>query len=767
MTQSTARPSQRKIDVRSTGTMPPLRGRLYYQHQSTVATPRPDRLGTLLAIVTEIVTDFALLASLLLVTSAVIVMPQDLYVVALAALASSVMCAIAYRMISLNINRKLAQHAQRVSPAQVAEGTAGVVPLQEPPPTTPPSVRGADMMRTAVATLAVLLLVLALALVLFEFNLADKALVFGLPIALFPFSYLAYVAFQRNIRIERLKRDFYLLDARWDDQLFFQSQGFFNFALHIVLAVAATVLGILIFFLPPVTEFSPQFQSLIDEQALQAMRYGFIGAYLFAAQLIYRRYTTYDLQPTVYLYCALTIISGLAFNYVTFQAISTIANNPDLSDGLGGGVFAIIAFALGFFPLLALQWISRAAYGALGLTNRRSEALPLSLIDGISQLHETRLRDHGVDNVQNLASVDIPFLLVNTTFSAQEVIDWVDQAILYMYVAPSEIESFRRGRIRTVSDFRDTWRTMYMPTGEHDAEAWEQTRTQKALQLQSTPDQLDLLFRATERGPNIQHIMNYWRNADIELVRLLNYKYNALLEESLFLSEEQHEELAERRVLIDQYCRESDNGVQATNGQSLAGLGRLTMQLCLNPSTRRSERVESAINYYIAALDMNARVNEQSIDDLKFLTDVQMGFVDDELKRADLAKADNELEAERKHLERAQTLTQGAVQASRRFYGNGSCNISYLSKLAEIKRRLGEPREARRMLNDALELAQSVRHFNPDLIDLIKAQLSTLDASLATVTLTTDTPSLPTKELVSLGDGSTPPPAVTDTTLEQ
>ena len=155
---------------------------------------------------------------------------------------------------------------------------------------------------------------------------------------------------------KRLRRDFQLLDAKWDRALFEQSQGVMNFALHIMLAMLATAGGLVIFRFATVEEIAP----LLTEQTLWAMRYGFLGAYLFSIQIIYRRYTTYDLLPSVYLYCALTMIGGLIFNYALSVAIvgtptaELAANSETLPVAL-----SVIAFALGFFPLLAVQWLSR------------------------------------------------------------------------------------------------------------------------------------------------------------------------------------------------------------------------------------------------------------------------------------------------------------------------------------------------------------------------------------------------------------------------
>lgn len=373
--------------------------------------------------------------------------------------------------------------------------------------------------RFSVAALSVGLGGFGLALILAKYGILDDFLLIFPLTAFFPFSYLAYIAFQRDLRIKRLKLDFDLLGLTWDEGLAQQSQGFWNFALHIVLAMMVTIMGLSLFAANGGTFSITTLLGTVTiaPATLKALQYGFIGSYLFAVQLVYRRYTTYDLHPTVYMYSSLTMLAGLIFNYVAFEGIHALAgSNTGAETGLGPGLEAILAFALGFFPLLAIQWMGRIVTNVLGTTSSRSDQLPLSLLDGISTLHETRLRDHGIDNLQNLAAVDLPFLLINSTFNTQEVLDWVDQACLYLHLEQGEIQNFRQARIRTISDFREIWKPFYQlkPTADDAAATKARTDKAKLLGTNVTPEQLDLLYQATNSGPNLHYIIHYWRNAD-------------------------------------------------------------------------------------------------------------------------------------------------------------------------------------------------------------------------------------------------------------
>ena len=293
-----------------------------------------------------------------------------------------------------------------------------------------------------------------------------------------------------------------------------------SYYLHCGLAILASIVGAAIFCWRPGT--------LLDVNTLHGMQLGFLGAYIYCLNLVYRRYTTRDLQPHVYLSCGIGLIAGMVFNYAAFTAITSVANSqgPENAEfkGVGAGGAAILAFSLGYFPNLAIRWFGRISRSSVRERQRRSDALPLSLIDGISELHESRLQDEGIDNVQNLAAADIHDLVEKTPYSAQEIVEWVDQALLYLYVDPGEIDSFRRAGVRSVTDFRDIWagftiRYKVQPDGtvvrsppRLSVNEFDDRRKDIAAQLATTEQRLDCLFLATEEGPNMEHVRTYWDN---------------------------------------------------------------------------------------------------------------------------------------------------------------------------------------------------------------------------------------------------------------
>jgi tetratricopeptide (TPR) repeat protein len=533
------------------------------------------------------------------------------------------------------------------------------------------------------------------AFILHNQNPGTFLLIFAIA-GIFPISALAYQIFQRETQLEELQRDFALLGfIRRDPQAgvsvdilrrYNRTYNPWHFAIHSTLVVLITMLGLGLFFWPPGT--GPN--DLVDMNTLQAMRYGFVGAYVFSIQLIYRRYTTLDLQLTVYLNCVLTLIAGLVFNYVAFETISNVsssAGNSSPTTGAEAGIAAIVAFSLGYFPYLAIGWFNRLAHGALGARQRRSDQLQLGLIDGISQLHETRLRDEGIDNIQNLASVQIDELLLKTRFTAQQVIEWVDQAVLYLYLEPSEIDSFRRGGVRTINNFQAYWescsvervtkgnRNQGLGSVVNIPDELREARQSQAQQLQSTCEHLDILYRTTLFGPNMAYIENYWKNTkdlaqetqqSVLEVRKAEDK-RLILEMSKFMYNVSPD-LADERV-------QSAAAELASLIPSGTGFDRLVDEQEISPDAMvRLAWVASNARDYDSAIKIYKRVIEQYPDHALARNDLAW-FYADTLRRSE-------------HLAEALRLAEEGVRLGRE--QELSDLPSYLDTLATVKIRMAE-----------------------------------------------------------------------------
>ncbi len=95
-----------------------------------------------------------------------------------------------------------------------------------------------------------------------------------------------------------------------------------------------------------------------------------------------------------------------------------------------------------------------------------AEAKPLTNIEGIDLYDRARLLDEGVSNVEGLAHHDLIELMLQTRIPAPRLVDWIDQAILYLHVGSSDLEGedsravsvgrLRAFGIRTATDLEQT-----------------------------------------------------------------------------------------------------------------------------------------------------------------------------------------------------------------------------------------------------------------------------------------------------------------------
>ena len=92
---------------------------------------------------------------------------------------------------------------------------------------------------------------------------------------------------------------------------------------------------------------------------------------------------------------------------------------------------------VGFFPLVGLQAMQKmtaVALRAVVPTLRTNH--PLSDLDGLTVWYESRLLELGVEDAQNLATANLVDVLLHSRVPVARLIDWVDQAILYLHLNP-------------------------------------------------------------------------------------------------------------------------------------------------------------------------------------------------------------------------------------------------------------------------------------------------------------------------------------------
>ena len=176
---------------------------------------------------------------------------------------------------------------------------------------------------------------------------------------------------------------------------------------------------------PVSTFFRPQ---------LTLVGYAFLGSYVFALLHVLRGYQRRDLHPK-------------AYNTVTVRILAAYALALVVGVAYDGPAAEVTMFFVGFMPQSALVWLKEklsvndGVWGVVPL----HEPAPLTDLEGIDLYDRTRLDEEGIANIHNLAHADIVELMSSTRISAAQLVDWTDQAILYLRVGGDAMARQQKG----------------------------------------------------------------------------------------------------------------------------------------------------------------------------------------------------------------------------------------------------------------------------------------------------------------------------------
>jgi len=279
-----------------------------------------------------------------------------------------------------------------------------------------------------------------------------------------------------------------------------------------------TVLCLIGWFIAIDPQFSPKSTGNSGPDDSTAMVFGdtpqnfaFLGAYFFGLQMLFRRFVHRDLGPNAFLAFASRIILAMIAVAVVTYAVPREMTSETIAGGIAWkDVLLVVAFTVGFFPQLVWKYI-RALFVAISFAklfapNFRPKQ-PLHLLDGLTVWQEVRLEEEDVENVPNMASVDIVDLMLRTRIPSERMIFWIDQAILLSVLgagqsyAPEDAAPGARLRdlgIKTATQFHDA-------TGEGQPQ-----RDLIAARLGSEEGKVSALRRAMELEPNFR-LMRNWR----------------------------------------------------------------------------------------------------------------------------------------------------------------------------------------------------------------------------------------------------------------
>lgn len=168
------------------------------------------------------------------------------------------------------------------------------------------------------------------------------------------------------------------------------------------------------------------------------LKFAYLGAYVFTMQSLVRRFFQTDLRPSAYASALLRFIVVLSVTVALLQVV----DEPT-------GTTAAVAFVVGIFPVIAIQALQRVATAVLGVVvpTARSD-YPLNQIDGLDLWYEARLLEEGIEDMQNLTTANLVDVMLHTRVPVSRLVDWVDQAHLYLHLDRAERGPLERHRAR-------------------------------------------------------------------------------------------------------------------------------------------------------------------------------------------------------------------------------------------------------------------------------------------------------------------------------
>jgi hypothetical protein len=255
----------------------------------------------------------------------------------------------------------------------------------------------------------------------------------------------------------------------------------------------------------------------------EALRFGFAGSYFFILQMVVRRYFQDDLKANAY-------ISSV--NRIVLVAILVVAVSLVVPRGTSQDTVAALGFLIGVFPQIGLQIIHGAVSKTFSWLRliRLEPDYPLGELDGLTVWDEARLLEEGVEDLQNLASANLVELMLRTRLPVERLVDWVDQAHLYLRLPPQDGNSNARSTlraygIRTATDLIDAFQPKSGSNSDDPEvhriweEAIEETDVQdvlnglRDLKLGTSiggPSQLLTILKTLKNEPNL-HLVRHWK----------------------------------------------------------------------------------------------------------------------------------------------------------------------------------------------------------------------------------------------------------------
>ena len=171
--------------------------------------------------------------------------------------------------------------------------------------------------------------------------------------------------------------------------------------------------------------------------------FAFLGAYLFAVLTAMRSYLRGDLLPKAYSQMAARMLVVVTLAAV-LGALSQAITRPTGAPGRRGTTYSpwllALAFFAGLIPNTVLQFLSESTRRVFKLRggSRIVDPQPLTMLQGIDLYDRARLEQEGVTTLAGLVYADLMDLMIQTRIPTARLVDWLDQAVLQVYVAADD-----------------------------------------------------------------------------------------------------------------------------------------------------------------------------------------------------------------------------------------------------------------------------------------------------------------------------------------
>ena len=239
------------------------------------------------------------------------------------------------------------------------------------------------------------------------------------------------------------------------------------------------------------------------ELPVEALQYGFIGAYWFILQDVIRRYFRDDLKTAAYVSASARII--LVVIVVAMVSLVPIGSPTQQN---------VLAFFIGIFPQIGVQ-ILKAAVSTVfkGVVPSLDSSYPLSDLEGLTIWDQARLLEEGIEDMHGLITANLVDVLLRTRIPVDRLVDWLDQALLYVHV-PKELQgrhpraALRALAIRTATDLERAWGS----DDQEDPAVRRQIATAVAGSDETAPATVRLILDAFRGNASFLHVQQFKRH---------------------------------------------------------------------------------------------------------------------------------------------------------------------------------------------------------------------------------------------------------------